>query len=104
MDPISEPDVEAAWSAEIERRILEIDAGTVELIPWEDSLRIVRRQLTPADRARLVERLIATLDSDPEVEEAWATEVERRQTEIENGTVTLLPGPETLAKLKAEFE
>ena len=36
MDPISEPDVEAAWSAEIERRLIEIDAGTVELIPWED--------------------------------------------------------------------
>ncbi len=31
-------------------------------------------------------------------------EVERRQTEIENGTVSLLPGPTTLAKLKAEFE
>ena len=36
MDPISEPDVEAAWSAEIERRLSEIDAGTVELIPWDE--------------------------------------------------------------------
>jgi hypothetical protein len=36
MDPITEPDVEAAWSAEIKRRLAEIDAGTVELIPWED--------------------------------------------------------------------
>jgi hypothetical protein len=48
--------------------------------------------------------LIATLDADPEVEEAWAAEGERRQTETENGTVSLLAGPETLAKLKAEFE
>jgi len=61
-------------------------------------------QLTPADRARLVEKLIATLDADPEVEEAWAAEVERRQAEMENGTVSLLPGRETLTKLKAEFE
>jgi len=38
------------------------------------------------------------------VEAAWAAEVERRQTEIENGTVFLPLGPETLAKLKAEFE
>jgi len=60
--------------------------------------------LTPADRARLVGRLIVTLDADPEVQEAWAAEVERRQAGIENGTVSLLPGPETLAKLKAEFE
>ena len=51
--------------------------------------------------ARLVERLIATLDADPEVEEAWAAEVERRHAEIESGAVSLLPGPETLAKLKA---
>ena len=51
-----------------------------------------------------MDRLIATLDTDPEVEEAWAAEVERRQSEIENGTVSLLPGPETLTKLKAEFE
>ena len=38
MDRTSEPapDVEAAWSAEIERRLVEIDAGTVELIPWDD--------------------------------------------------------------------
>jgi len=44
-----------------------------------------------------------SVDADPESEEAWATEVERRQAEIENGVVLLLPGPETLAKLKAEF-
>jgi putative addiction module component (TIGR02574 family) len=36
LDPVSEPDVEAAWSEEITRRLAEIDAGTVELIPWED--------------------------------------------------------------------
>ena len=36
VDPVSEPDVEAAWSAEIERRLVEIDTGTVELIPWDD--------------------------------------------------------------------
>lgn len=36
LDPVSEPDVEAAWAAEIERRVTEIDAGSVELIPWED--------------------------------------------------------------------
>ena len=37
LDPVSDPDpdVEAAWSEEIERRLAEIDAGTVELIPWE---------------------------------------------------------------------
>lgn len=60
-------------------------------------------QLPASERARLIERLIAGLDSDPAIEEAWAAEVERRHAEIENGAVSLLPGPEALAKLKAEF-
>jgi putative addiction module component (TIGR02574 family) len=29
-------DVEAAWAAEIERRVAELDAGTVKSIPWEE--------------------------------------------------------------------
>jgi putative addiction module component (TIGR02574 family) len=60
-------------------------------------------QLSAAERARLVERLIASLDIDPEVEEAWAAEVERRNAEIESGAVALISGPEALAKLKTEF-
>ena len=60
-------------------------------------------QLSGAERARLVERLIASLDIDPEVEEAWASEVERRNAEIESGAVSLIPGPKALATLKAEF-
>jgi putative addiction module component (TIGR02574 family) len=36
LDPASEADVEAAWSEEIRRRVAEVDAGTVELIPWEE--------------------------------------------------------------------
>lgn len=61
-------------------------------------------QLPPSERAYLVERLIASLDVDPEIEEAWAVEVERRLAEIESGAITLLPGSDVLAKLKAEFQ
>ena len=75
-----------------------IESETVE------TLEAAALQLTPADRARLVDRLIATLDGDSEVEEAWAAEVERRQAKMENRTVTLLSGPESLAELKAEFK
>jgi putative addiction module component (TIGR02574 family) len=60
-------------------------------------------QLSTVERARLVERLIASLDADPDVEDAWAAEVERRQAQIEGGVVALLPGAETLAKLRDEF-
>jgi len=75
-----------------------LDSETVE------TLEAAALQLAPADRTRLIDSLIATLDADPEVEESWAAEVERRQSEIESGTVSLLPGPETLSKLKTEFE
>ena len=61
-------------------------------------------RLSPTERARLIERLIASLDVDPEVEEAWAAEVERRNDEIESGKVSLLSGPEAIAKLKASFK
>jgi putative addiction module component (TIGR02574 family) len=36
-----DPDIEAAWAAEIERRVAEVEAGTVKTIPWEE----VRRRL-----------------------------------------------------------
>ena len=50
------------------------------------------------------ERRNDSLDADPEIEEAWAFEVEHRQAEIESGAVSLLlPGPEALAKLKRSF-
>jgi len=30
-----DPDVEAAWAEEIERRVRDIDEGRVQTIPWE---------------------------------------------------------------------
>jgi len=36
LDPKPTPEVKAAWSREIERRVREIDAGSVELIDWDD--------------------------------------------------------------------
>jgi putative addiction module component (TIGR02574 family) len=60
-------------------------------------------QLSAEERGRLIERLIASLDVDPGVDDAWAAEVERRNAQIESGAVSLIPGPEALAKLKTEF-
>lgn len=60
--------------------------------------------LPPDERARLIEKLIASLDADPGVEDAWAAEVARRNAEIESGTVSMLPGAEAVAELKAEFD
>lgn len=61
-------------------------------------------QLPPSQRTHLLEKLIASLDTDPVVEGAWASEVERRLDAITNDTAVLLPGAETLTKLRAEFQ
>jgi len=60
-------------------------------------------KLTPADRSHLLERLIASLDSDPEVEEAWAREADRREAKLESGSVTAVPGDEAIARLRARL-
>lgn len=39
------------------------------------------------ERARLAERLLASLDVDPEIEEAWAAEVRKRLDDWEAGLV-----------------
>lgn len=61
-------------------------------------------KLTPAERAKLAERLIASLDEDSEIEEAWAVEVERRVAEIEAGTVQLIPVAEAIARARAALK
>jgi len=43
-----DPEVEAAWAAEIERRVQEIEAGTVKTVPWEE----VRQRLLDRLNAR----------------------------------------------------
>ena len=61
-------------------------ASSIEIIEAE-ALR-----LSATERAQLIERLIASLDVDPGVEDAWAAEVERRNNEIETGKVSLISG------------
>ena len=48
-------------------------------------------KLPAADRARLAERLIASLDEDSEVEAAWIAEVRRRDEELQSGAVEAIP-------------
>lgn len=60
-------------------------------------------KLTPADRSHLLERLIASLDLDPEIEDAWEREADRREAELESGSVTAVPGPEAVARLRARL-
>jgi len=61
-------------------------------------------KLTVAERAKLAEHLIASLDEDSEIEEAWAAETDRRIAEIEAGTVQLIPAAEAMARARAALK
>jgi len=45
LDGPADPVAEAAWAAEIERRVDAIEAGTVALEPWEDVKRRIERDI-----------------------------------------------------------
>ena len=58
-------------------------------------------ELPESDRATLAGLLIESLEPppDPDVEEAWAAEAERRWKEIESGAVRTIPWEEVRRKL-----
>ena len=60
-------------------------------------------KLPTADRARLAERLIASLDDDAEVEAAWIEEVQRRDEELRSGAVKAIPLEDALTTIRARF-
>ena len=45
LDGPTDSDAEAAWDAEIERRIAAIEAGTVRLEPWSEVERRIERDV-----------------------------------------------------------
>jgi len=45
LDGPNDPDAEAAWSAEIERRVAAIEAGTATLEPWDDVKRRIEKEI-----------------------------------------------------------
>ena len=58
------------------------------------------RALSPEDRARLADELLATLDdeSDPEAEALWEKEIGRRVEEIKSGRAKLVSADEVFAE------
>jgi len=60
-------------------------------------------QLTPSDRSRLLERLIASIDTDSAVQQAWELEADRREAELESGLVAAVPGQQAVARLRARL-
>lgn len=57
-------------------------------------------KLPLAERARLAERLIASLDEDSEIEAAWMAEVRRRDAELASGAVEAIPLEDALSSVR----
>ena len=58
-------------------------------------------QLPRPERARLAERLIASLDADGEIEHAWVVELERRVREVDSGEVEMIPGEQVMHEMRS---
>lgn len=59
-------------------------------------------ELSDQERAELALSLIESLDgpADPDVEEAWRLEIERRIGQVDRGEVKLIDGDEVFARLR----
>lgn len=66
-----------------------------------DELENLLLQLPYQNRARLAERLIASLEEETEIETAWYDEAERRLAELESGEEEEIPAEEVLASLRS---
>ena len=62
-------------------------------------------KLPPEQRARLAERLISSLDqaSDPESEQLWLEEAERRLEELESGQVEAVPAERVIENARSSL-
>ena len=59
--------------------------------------------LPKADRSRLLDRLVASLDVDVDAEAQWEQLAAQREAEIESAAVTSVPLEDAMARLRARF-
>ena len=59
--------------------------------------------LPPEDRARLLERLIASFEPKSRAQKAWMDLALRRQEDVRSGKVAMVPGDEALARVRAKL-
>ena len=60
-------------------------------------------RLAAEDRARILERLIASFEPDSGVEQAWVDDDLRREADVLGGKVQLVPGAEAVARVRARI-
>jgi putative addiction module component (TIGR02574 family) len=66
-----------------------------------DEIEAAALELPGDEIDELMDRLAVHRGMDPEIEQSWMEEVDRRLAEVDAGTVELIPIEETLAKMRA---
>ncbi len=72
----------------------------VDRLTMLESLEAQAMSLTEAERSHLLERLVASLDVDPQTEREWDQLAEQREAELTAGQVRAVPVDEALARLR----
>ena len=67
-----------------------------------DSLQAEVLKLSAADRTRLLDVLLDSIDEDEEVEREWEQIADERDAELDSGAVSPVDGPAVLARLRAK--
>ena len=65
-----------------------------------DMLEAAVLSLPQSERARLAATLLASLDQDPRIEEAWVAEVRERIAAYDRGEIKAVPADEVLARAR----
>ncbi|MFS2140017.1 addiction module protein [Duganella sp. Dugasp56] len=61
-------------------------------------------KLAPDEREAFVQLLMASLNQDAGIDEAWAVEVERRIAEVESGAISVQPVATALAEVRKNIK
>jgi putative addiction module component (TIGR02574 family) len=59
--------------------------------------------LPPEDRAKLVERLLESFEPRSPSQTAWLRLAQTRREQVRQGAVTMVPGDEALARVRARI-
>ena len=60
-------------------------------------------KLSADDRARLLDRLVLSLDADAGWDQSWDNLAAQRDAEIESGQIAEVDGSQALARLRAKY-
>jgi putative addiction module component (TIGR02574 family) len=64
-----------------------------------ERLEVEARSLPREERARLAEALLASLEEEAEIEQAWRDEIRKRAAQLDAGTVEAIPAERVFAEI-----